>query len=389
MKSEFLPMTNASLLLASARFFIFTLILAALAAPGFAAAQSAAVEGRWDTLSYTMPINPIHCALLHTGKVLVVAGSENDPTFDEYLAAVYDPATGSIVVQQLLWDVFCNGMAALADGRLVVVGGTEQYDPFYGEPRATIFDPVTEKFNEVEPMAHGRWYATVTGLSDGRLLTFSGYDDDGAINNAIEVYDVATGWSPEYVAPWVPPLYPRMHLLPDGTVFYSGPTDRSSVFDPLTQTWTMNVARAMFPLERTYGTSVLLPLLPEAGYAAKIIIMGGSNPATDTAEIIDLSVPPPAWRWLPSMSEPRIELNAVILPSAKVLALGGSAIDEDPSTASLNADLFDPATETWSPAGVAVYPRLYHSCALLMPDATVWVAGSNPVRGTYEPHMEV
>src|SRR6266446_7364131 len=38
------------------------------------------VTGEWVTLPYTMPINPIHMGLLHTGKVLVVAGSENDPT---------------------------------------------------------------------------------------------------------------------------------------------------------------------------------------------------------------------------------------------------------------------------------------------------------------------
>ncbi|HKT68086.1 MAG TPA: hypothetical protein VJP83_01555, partial [Terriglobales bacterium] len=35
--------------------------------------------GQWSTLPYTMPINPIHAALLHTGKVLIVAGSGNDP----------------------------------------------------------------------------------------------------------------------------------------------------------------------------------------------------------------------------------------------------------------------------------------------------------------------
>src|SRR5690349_5305522 len=38
------------------------------------------VTGEWVTLPYTMPINPIHLGLLHTGKVLIVAGSENDPT---------------------------------------------------------------------------------------------------------------------------------------------------------------------------------------------------------------------------------------------------------------------------------------------------------------------
>ena len=94
-----------------------------------AAAQSPVTDGIWTTLSYTMPINPIHCGLMHTGKVVVVAGSENDPDEQEYRAAVWDPGTGTIVVQDLLWDVFCNGMAALPDGRWVVVGGNEQVRP--------------------------------------------------------------------------------------------------------------------------------------------------------------------------------------------------------------------------------------------------------------------
>ena len=41
--------------------------------------------------------------------------------------------------------------------------------------------------------------------------------------------------------------------------------------------------------ERTYGTSVLLPLTPQNNYSPKVIIMGGDNPATDTTELIDLS----------------------------------------------------------------------------------------------------
>ena len=35
--------------------------------------------GMWSTLPYTMPINPVHAALLHTGKVLIVSGSGNCP----------------------------------------------------------------------------------------------------------------------------------------------------------------------------------------------------------------------------------------------------------------------------------------------------------------------
>jgi hypothetical protein len=237
-------------------------------------------------------------------------------------------------------------------------------------------------------MAHGRWYPTVTVLGDGRVMTFSGLDENGNTNTTVEFYTVGSGWSSPFAAGWTPPLYPRMHVLPSGKVFYSGSTTQSQMFDPSTQQWT-NVATTRYSGTRTYGTSVLLPLTPSNNYAPKVMIMGGGNPSTATTELIDLSAPSPSWVFGPSMSQPRIEMNAVILPTGKVLALGGSYNDEDTATASLNADLYDPVTNTFSSAGANAYPRLYHSVALLMPDATVWVAGGNPQRGTYEQHMEI
>ncbi|HEX4919342.1 MAG TPA: galactose oxidase-like domain-containing protein, partial [Candidatus Bathyarchaeia archaeon] len=82
-------------------------------------------------------------------------------------------------------------------------------------------------------------------------------------------------------------------------------------------------------------------------------------------------------------------MSATILPNGKVLATGGSLNDEDTTTASLNADLYDPATNTFSSAGANSYARLYHSVSLLLPDGTVWLAGGNPQRGTYEQNMEI
>src|SRR5262249_26450511 len=53
-------------------------------------------------------------------------------------------------------------------------------------------------------------------------------------------------------------------------------------------------------------------------------------------------------------------------------------------------DVYDPATNTFSLAGAAAYSRLYHSVALLLPDATVVSMGSNPgQRGTYHPATEI
>ena len=144
-------------------------------------------------------------------------------------------------------------------------------------------------------------------------------------------------------------------------------------------------------MNRGYGTSVLLPLLPGNNYAPRVMILGGGQPnATATTEMIDLSQSNPAWASSGNMpSGARVQGNSVLLPNGQVLALGGSAKDEDLNSATLGADLFNPATKTWSSAGTETYARLYHSVALLLPDATVVVAGSNPVRGTYEQHTEI
>ena len=56
-------------------------LLVSMALCGFQATGwgQANVQGKWSTLSNTMPINPIHVVLLNSGKLLVVAGSGNCP----------------------------------------------------------------------------------------------------------------------------------------------------------------------------------------------------------------------------------------------------------------------------------------------------------------------
>ena len=346
------------------------------------------VQGKWSTLPYLMPINPVHVALMHNGKVLVVSGSGNDATNTNLRAAVWDPIAGTITVQTVAWDMFCNGMVVLPDGRPFVVGGTLQYDPFFGQPKTAAFDPATNTFTDLQNMAHGRWYPSATTLADGSVMTFSGANETGGGNKAVEIYTVGSGWSPEFVANWTPALYPRLHLLPNGKVFYSGSTVTSMMFDPTAHTWT-TVGNTISSDTRTYGSSVLLPLTPANNYDPKVLIMGGGSPATKTTETIDLGAATPAWTQGPPMSQERIEMNAVILPNGRVLAVGGSLNDEQASSASLNADLYNSADNTFTTMVPNVYPRLYHSNALLLPDATVWFAGGNPARGNYEQHMEI
>ena len=376
-----------------------------------AAAQQCAinvprVNGQWRTLPYLMPINPISATLLHTGKVLIVAGSENDAKnnsagSESYRNAIWDPTgttQSSITVQDIDYDVFCSGTAALPDGRALVVGGTSEYvgSTFTGDNRASIFDPLTASFVQSQSMVDGRWYATTTALGDGRVMTFSGIGLNGETNNTVEIYDLknaGAGWTSPVTAPFPPPLYPYLFLLPNGNVFWTGHGTGSTgyasgswMFDVPSMTWARSAATT---IDRYYGAAVLLPLLPPS-YTPKVINFGGGNPATNTTEIIDLSVASPSYIAGPNMSTGRVQNNAVILPTGKVLVSGGSINNESPNQAGKAADLYDPVANAFRSAGAASYSRLYHSVALLLPDATVASMGSNPgPRGNYEPAIEI
>src|SRR5438067_10663832 len=74
------------------------------------------ITGTWTVVPYQMPINPISANLLPNGKVLSVAGSENDASnnsrgAESYRGAVWDPSgtnDSSIRVQNPTHDVFCR-----------------------------------------------------------------------------------------------------------------------------------------------------------------------------------------------------------------------------------------------------------------------------------------
>jgi hypothetical protein len=349
--------------------------------------------GVWTTLKYGTPINPVHVALTHDGQILVISGSGNYPGDHVFRAGVWNPAQQLMNTFVISSDMFCNGMVILPDGRALVIGGTATYGPpFTGLASTALFDPIAGTFAAGANMADGRWYPTGTVLPSGRVMAISGKDSAGKTNKTVEIYDPATNlWSAAGAAFASVQVFPRQHVLPNGKVFESGWNPDTQMWDPVTHVWTP-VATTQYGLDRTYGTSVLLPLTPANGFKPTVIIMGGgpsTSKITATTETIDLSAPAPAWVFGPSMIAPRIEMNATLLPNGKVLVSGGSGADENASTAVLNAELYDPGTNTFAPAGIMAYARLYHSNTILLPDATVLALGSNPIRGDYEGHMEI
>ncbi len=118
------------------------MVLAAAMAVGVSAC------GTWEVSSKPSPVPAVHVALLHTGKVLLVAGSGNDKaTFDAgtFKTSVWDPASNTFSSVSTPWDAFCAGHAFLPDGRLLVSGGTTACSTsarnFGGSREAFLFDP--------------------------------------------------------------------------------------------------------------------------------------------------------------------------------------------------------------------------------------------------------
>jgi hypothetical protein len=109
----------------------------------------------------------------------------------------------------------------------------------------------------------------------------------------------------------------------------------------------------------------------------KILYVGGGR-TTNTAEIINLNDPAPAWHWTGSMAFARRHLNATVLPTGDVLVTGGvgGTTANDLTQGVHAAELWSPDSNSWTTLAANQITRGYHATALLLPDGRVLHAGS-------------
>ncbi|MGC5040659.1 galactose oxidase-like domain-containing protein [Streptomyces sp. DT190] len=501
-----------------------------IAQPGYKAKY-----GSWDQIDIPEEYrtNAIHAALLHTGKVLIVAGSGNEQRkFDkgQFDTVLWDPEKNTFKKVPTPEDFFCAGHAQLPDGRLLVAGGTARYELLDGEvtragggmrvknespdkavhlkkgtrfrspsgveyvtkfdvtvPKAkrtfkvtynsrgvmqpwrtkvtasearvfveavkkgkrsvtgtqaqyavvglkgraaenvyglsekiTLdkqdfqgiraayeFDPKAEKYVPVDAMDKARWYPTLVGLDDGRVLAVSGLDDVGMIDPGDnEIYDPETKkWSPGPKRYF--PTYPALFLTKGGKLFYSasnagyGPADQGrqpGLWD--LETNTFRKVPGLSDLDQTEtSASVLLPPAQEQ----KVMILGGggvgeSKKSTPRTAVVDLKKDNPAFEDGPDLPQGTRYLNSVIMPDDTVFTSNGSKDYRGRSASNiLRAQFYDPKANAFREAAAPKVGRNYHSEALLLPDGRIATFGSDPLfddqqntkLGHFEQRMEV
>ncbi|MFD4350815.1 galactose oxidase-like domain-containing protein [Streptomyces coelicoflavus] len=97
-----------------------------------------AANGKWEIIEFPEKYrqNTIHAALLRTGKVLLVAGSGNNQDNSDakqYDTRIWDPVKGTIKKVPTPSDLFCTGHTQLANGNLLIAGGTKRYEKLKGD----------------------------------------------------------------------------------------------------------------------------------------------------------------------------------------------------------------------------------------------------------------
>ena len=237
--------------------------------------------------------------------------------------------------------LFCSDQSFLPDGRVISTGGTAYYDdpapgPF-GDPamnaltggtgvveleglrNSRIFDPKTDHWTQSGDMKVGRWYPTLVGLgskgrdgdSSGQVFVASGVQkllkpiypdrpkDTGRNNVETETYhpdlrDPETGRRGRWTyngeqADRSLPLFPRLHLLPNGDVFYNVAGQSFNPFGQASDEATWNEAATYDP-ETKRWTELGIPGLP-AGADPSDPALQPPSPTSGTGDGSTPSVP--------------------------------------------------------------------------------------------------
>ncbi len=361
-----------------------------------------ATHGRWDYL-FPMEAGGIelsieHAALLRTGEVLFIESGTDTILWDP--ANEVTPQFTAIpgAVTGLTADLFCSGHAFLSDGKLLVVGGGGGGPGAATSNQGWRFDPVPRTWTRTGNMTTQRWYPTALMLGDeqgptgacARVLIAGGWGGTGGM----EVYSEATNsFLPVTVNGAITKhfnqTYPGLHMLPGGEIFYAptgfvgcgtgspggyadGPAAWFTFDAPMGANsghWT-EVAGPT--IDRAKGMSVLL-LQPSYPFVRITVVGGGATGTNATAQSINLSTLSPTWG--PASTIPdgraRINGNAVLLPDSTVFVCGGLQAAPYPSW------IYNPnaVVNAWREMDEMNRPRHYHSCALLLPNGKVMMAG--------------
>lgn len=165
---------------------------------------------------------------LADGRVLLTGGLDLWARGTTDTAEIYDPATEEFALTKgvMANDRFGHAACRLADGRVLVAGGTSWAigNASHVLASAEIYDPATDRFTRTKgDMEVARDRPTATLLPDGKVLIAGGQGPNGQSIDFSELFDPATGEFTRIVSPkGVPRMAHGASQLPNGDVVLAG-----------------------------------------------------------------------------------------------------------------------------------------------------------------------
>jgi N-acetylneuraminic acid mutarotase len=346
-----------------------------------ASGPAQATGGTWTVTGDLHAPRADHTAtLLPDGKVLVAGGGNDDVNMAS--AQLYHPAIG-------MWERIGNmnhrrrrhTATLLRNGQVLVTCGTPCGANCPPGPRgsAELYDPIARTWTDTGRLPIALWYHTATLLPNGQVLVAGGIAGDiqnpGENQTGAELYDPATGIWTATGSMSVAHSHHTATLLPSGQVLvaggYSGSNALSAeLYDPATGVWT---ATRNLPIGRWDHTATLLP-------NGQVLVVGGVGnnfSSIASAELYDPATR--SWTETGSMVHERSSHTATLLSNGQVLVAGGEGVC-CPFPFWTSAELYDPATGTWTETGSMATGRYLHT-ATLLPNGQVLVAGGGNFPG--------
>ncbi|MFL6575505.1 MAG: galactose oxidase-like domain-containing protein [Povalibacter sp.] len=347
------------------------LATAAVAVAAASAAHADPTRGAWlSPAADNWPLIPIHAALTPDGRVLTFGTNGLGAQTGYFIYDIWDPADGLsgphlTLDNRTLTDTFCSSMVILPGNGDILIAGGDNWDGTAttntGNNNSNLFDPGSNTLTRASNMKRPRWYSSATTLMNGEVYIQGGrggYTQPEVRQNNGSFRSLTAIDTSTYSY-----YYPRNFLAPDGRVFG---------FD---------VAGKMYYVA-TAGVGAMSPaaqLANQGAYSSSAMFRPGKilqvNGYSNQAIVIDINGAQPVVTPTASLSSRRSWGNATVLPDGRVLVTGGSSSPNKLINVNNSAEIWNPATGTWTLGASGQRARLYHSVALLLPDGSVMVGG--------------
>jgi parallel beta-helix repeat protein len=311
-------------------------------------------------------------------------------------AALGDTAAWEYTAGQMIYESFTPYLFALPDGSALMWGG----DNFTGQGATGwtyMFDPATGTWYwNGQSVEYWRQNGPAIGLSDGRVLLIGEANFvDAQYSGRWNYSEVWQGWY--WARTGITNYYHCssgiMSLLSNGKVLVldttvGGPHNltywpNAEIYDPATNNWKITQPPSAMPLNAVTLAN------------GKVLAIGGWRSTGDGGEWEYVNAcqlyDPASETWTPTGHESRLrnrnKYNSILLPNGKVLVVGGIYVEEgsDSYTAQDKCELYDPATGSWTATGSLHVPReegfsltLLHNGKVLVAGGLYWDTSTNP-----------